>query len=278
MAYILRAQNIGKKSMPHLGELLGIKVFTSEDSLPEDDYAFRWGCTSRNLGATKVINKVPAMEETTDKSKFRKKLADAGLAPFTYLSFESWVDDWVINNGESELVMRPVIVRPEFHERSKNLHLCTKPSEVYKAWKTVGKGYISEYIKKTQEFRVFVVSGRIAWMIEKHPKSEDEVSWGCVSDGEFDYVDWSSWPKHVSECALKSMALTDLDFGAIDIIVKDSVAYTMEINTAPYLTPYYTKCVAKCFKHIIQNGRDHFPAVTDYSWQNVIHPAIQKAL
>lgn len=279
MAYILRAQSVGKKSMAALGELLGIPVYTSDQTIPQDDYAFRWACTSKNLGSTKVINKISSMEETTDKAGFRKKLSDVGLAPQTWTSFDSFLDYCDVFTHEQSAtgseIWKSFIVRPEFHERSKDLHLCTKPSEVYAAWCKVGKGYISEYIKKTQEFRVFVIQNRIAWALEKHPKSEDEVSWGCVQDGDFDYLHWGDIPEFVSECALKSMKLSDLDFGAVDIIVKDGKAYTMEINTAPWLSIYPITCIAKTFKYIIKNGRDHFPDPENYSWKNTIHPAVQ---
>jgi len=274
MAYILRAASLGKKSMPNLAELLGVKVYTSEDTIPQDDYAFRWGCTSKNLGQTKVVNKSSAIDETSDKKGFRVKLAAQGLAPRTWSTLKEYIE-----GIESYGPVGRVLVRPSFHQRSQGIHDCTKLSEVVVAIEKIsGPYYISEYIAKQREFRVFVCSGRIAWMIEKHPQSSEEVSWGCVSTGDFDYVPWTEWPQEISECALRAMAVSDLDFGAVDIIVKDSEAFALEINTACYLTPYYTKCVAKVFKHVIQNGRDHFDLPSSFSWDSVIHPAIQKDL
>lgn len=295
MTYILRGKGMGKDSMPAVASMLNIGCFKSDEAPHSQngsnlgsqghDLVFRWGCTSLDLGQTKIVNKSKAIKEVSDKKGFRQKLADDFLAPVTFTSFETFLDD---PYPHTEGLGNPIewIVRPDHHQRSQSIYHCEKLSQVYSAWQEIdSKGYISEYIRKTHEYRVFVCSNRIAFMIEKTPKDKDEVSWGCVSTGDFKYVDWSDWPKHVSEYALKAMGLTGLDFGAVDIIVRDygdtgqpEETYVLEINTAPHLSPYYQKCVAKCFKHIIQNGRDHFPDPQDYSWKNVIHPAITKAL
>lgn len=270
MTYILRGKGMGEKSMPEVAAMLGVDVHKSDTAPVGHDLVFRWGCTSLDLGQTKVVNKAGAIKEVAEKATFRKKLADNGLAPVTFLSFEDYLESGNLTNLAPHW-----IIRPEHHQRSQDLYLATKPSEVYQAWQKVGKGYISEYIEKTQEFRVFVVSGRIAWMLEKTPKNKSEVSWGCVQDGNFNYLGWSEFPKEVSKVALAAMNLTPLDFGAVDVIVKDGRAYVMEINTAPWLSSYPTLVIAKCFKYIMKHGKDHLGLVTDWSWQNVVHPAAQ---
>lgn len=280
MAYILHTSKLGLESMPEVAKLLGIKAYKGED-LPkdrEDDYAFRWGATFYDLGKTKVVNKIKAIEEVKDKKGFRLKLAEKGLAPITWGSFE----DYLLN--DSYKAVERVLIRPATHQRSEGLFACTSLYEAFKAIQSIeettpGPYYISELIQKAQEYRVFVFSGRIAAILQKIPDNKDEVSWGCIDTGTFKYVDWSLWPKEVTENALKSMALSSLDFGAVDIIV-DGVgkAYSLEVNTAPFLSPYYQKCVAKCFKHIIENGREHFPMPESFDWKSTIHPAIMKDL
>lgn len=274
MTYILRGKGMGKDSMPEVAKLLDIEVRTSENAHP-DDLVFRWGCTSLSLGQTKIVNKSTAIQEVSDKKGFREKLSKAHLAPKFWPDLDEYILDGSYKTTES------ILIRPAHHSRSEGLFPCTKLPEAIKAIREInGPYYISELIQKTKEFRVFVCSNRIAFMIEKTPKDSTEVSWGCVSTGDFKYVDWSDWPHLVSGMALAAMKESSLDFGAIDIIIdgESNLPFALEINTAPHLSPYYQKCVAKVFKHIIQNGRDHFLEPLDYSWKNVIHPAIMKAL
>ncbi len=276
MAYILRGKGMGEESMPAVAEMLGIPCRTSADAV-EDDLIFRWGCTSLSLGQSKIVNKSSAIKSVSDKKSFRKKLADAGLAPKFWGDVNEYILDWSYKTVER------VLVRPAHHQRSEGLFACMSLPEVITAIQSIdGDYYISELIQKDQEYRVFVCQNRIAFVIEKLPKDKTSVSWGCIHNGDFKYVDWSEWPEEVCEAALKSMKQSSLDFGAIDIIANLSMVklhtYALEINTAPHLSPYYRKCVAKCFKYIMDNGREHFSDPENYNWKSVIHPAIMAPL
>lgn len=270
--YILRCNGVGPKSCPQIAELAGMKVVNiSEESLPSDaEYVFRWGTYTNVQNGPKVVNKRAALLKSGDKRRFRLELSEAGLAPKTFGS----LDDLLINSPQWP--SERLLVRPEHHKRSEGMFLCAGPQDLLKAIKEIdGPYYISEFVNKQKEFRVFVAQNRVVWMIEKHPKSADEVSWGCVEDGKFDYVGWGDWPSKVVKVALESMKLSGLDFGAVDIIVdEEGRALTTEINTAPWLSPYYIKCIAKVFSYITKNGRDHFPDAEEYGWKKVIHPAI----
>lgn len=270
--YIVRCNGVGPKSCPAIAELAGMKVVNvSEESLPADaEMIFRWGTITSLPNGPKVVNKKSALETSGDKRGFRITLSDAGLAPKTFGS----LDDLLINSPQWP--SGALLVRPAHHKRSEGMYLCKSPQELLKAIKDIdGRYYISEFVNKQKEFRVFVAQNRVVWMIEKHPKSADEISWGCVEDGNFDYVGWSEWPKKVVKVALESMKLSGLDFGAVDILVdEDGRALVTEINTAPWLSPYYIKCIAKVFSYIVKNGRDHFPDTENLDWQSVIHPAI----
>lgn len=275
-AYILRANGVGVKLNEEFEQIVGAKVYNgSTDKLPEADMVFRWGTTTTVPGNPKVINKLSAMEKTTDKRGFRLECAKNDLAPRSWGSF----DELLENNPNG--LDRSVLVRPAFHAKSQDMLLCTTLYEAKKAIQTVGKGYISEFIEKKQEFRVFIAQNRVVWVIEKFPENEEDLSWGCVQDGSFAYVGWSEWPMESVRVSLEAMKLSGLDFGAVDVMVDQTgKAYVCEINTAPYLTPYYRKAIGKVFRAIIENGRDHFPDV-DYSvaakdyWKSIIHPAIK---
>lgn len=267
MSYILRYGKMGEKTCPIIAEEAGLDVFKAGDKLPNDaEYLFRWGTTVNVGGDVKVVNKIKAINTSADKATFRKTLADNGLAPRTHVDIKGFRNDefW------------PALVRPAEHQRSQDMHLCNNPWDVMEALDKVGREfYISEFIQKAREFRVMVVSGRVVWVIEKHPKNKDDVSWGCVTEGTFDYVGWEDWPIALVSNALRAFSLSTLDFGAIDIIMDaEGNAYSLEINTAPFLTPYYAKTIGKAFKYIIKNGRDHFPLREVADWKDAIHPAI----
>lgn len=239
-------------------------------NIPVADIVFRWGTTSTLPGNPLVINKAEAIHYVFDKKNSRKDFADKGFAPKTWTSFSSFL----------ELPPEPdhngLIVRKGQHSRSEFLHFCETMKEVYDAAHQYDSYYISEYIQKDHEYRVFVVSGRIIAVLEKHPASKDEISWGCVSDDDptsfFKYIPWDQWNTRMIETALGAFKMTDLDFGAVDMMTKSSDSYVLEINTGPQLTPYYMKKFAQAFDYIIENGREVIP-VSGSTWKHLIHPA-----
>lgn len=281
MSYLLYRTDFGVavcKEIVHTSKT-GLKACYNKDPLPHDaEYVFRWGTTSNLPGDPKVVNSAKSIHRVYDKAAFRKELSDAGLAPKSWLSFSDYLETMMDLNAPT-----PVIVRKNHHSRSEDLDLCSTIKETSKVCEKHGKGnyYISEFIQKEREFRVFFCQGRIAWMIEKFPEDKKSVSWGCVSDDDdsyFEYVAWSEFPMKVAENALESAKLSKLDFGAVDVVVdKEGNAFTLEINTGPEVTPYYAKTICKCFDYIVENGKETIP-VTDYStWKNVMHPAVWKA-
>lgn len=267
---IIRFAKVGEKMCPIIAEEAGLEVNVGGLGGPakEFEYAFRWGFCGGIPNGPKIVNKEPAILETCNKAKFRKKLADAGLAPKTALSIKEFRNEQFF----------PVIIRPAEHQRSENIYVAKDAWDIMETLPKVGNEfYISEKIEKVKEFRVMVVSGRIVWMIEKIPEDKGAISWGCVREGDFEYVGWDEWPKAVVENALRSFELSELDFGAIDIIVdKNWKAYALEINTAPFLTRYYAKTIGKAFKYIVENGRDRFPVHPFKGWRDAIHPAVSK--
>lgn len=272
--FILRYGNAGTKMCPIIGKIADLDVFKAGEALPrEAEYVVRWGCTAplalRNDPT--VINIAGAIGETCDKRRFRKELADAGLAPRTWINLDTFRQDMA--NKEFD-----VLIRPDMHERSEGLYRAQNVWEVKDAVKKIrGDLYISEYIHKVAEYRVMVAQGRALWMIDKEPKDKNAISWGCVQDGEFEYVGWDDWCLPAVDVAIQSFNHSRLDFGAVDVIVDAAgKAYTMEINTAPYLTPYYAEGVGKAIKYMLENGKKRLPTTGNGNWKNLIHPAISE--
>lgn len=268
---IIRFGKVGQKMAPVIGEVAGLDVSVSGAGLAAgkvNEYFFRWGYTGELPGRATIVNTTAAIYETCDKAQFRMKLAEAGLAPRTATDIKEFRKQQFF----------PAILRPAEHQRSEHLYVANDAWDVMDILPKVGKDfYISEKIEKVKEFRVMIVQGRVVWVIEKMPEDRNAVSWGCIREGDFEYVGWDDWDKNVIENAIASFNLSKLDFGAVDVIVdKKGKAYTLEINTAPYLTKYYAQTIGKAFKWIVANDKDRFPVRAFKGWRDAIHPAVSK--
>ncbi len=243
------------------------------DEVPDDaSVIIRWGTTSNIPQQATVFNTASAIHQTVDKSTFRKLCADKGLAPRTWLTIEAL--------QREEEVADTVIVRPQTHERSEGVYVCKSKKDLEAAIRKIGGAYyISEYIPKDREVRVFVVQGRVIMAFEKIPKNKNDVSWGCVEEGQLKYIAWSEWPLKALEVAVKSFNLSKLDFGAVDVMIKKEKdgdkAYMLEINTAPEVWPYYGERLAAAFKYMIEKGKKRLdPLVKWDEWKDYKHPSL----
>ena len=267
--YILRGE-LGFNTFYIKNEIEGMKIITRDDELPPltgDDHVIRWGTTRHVPNGPKILNRLKSISETSNKGMFRKKVGDAGLAPKTWIDLKGYLKSFI------EFV--PVIIRPHFHQRSEHVYMCNSITDVGQAVDAIGNEfYISEYIPKEKEYRVFVAQGRPFIVVEKMPEDRNAITWGCVEAGNFEYIPWDEWPEEVVRVATESFLLSGLDFAAIDIIYKDGRAYFLEANTAPEILGYYGASFAKVFKHMFANGRERIPVVDYTNWKNCIHPAM----
>lgn len=182
-----------------------------------------------------------------------------------------------------------MVLRPSRHAQGRNLFVVNSLDEllnaVHERPQVFSDGwYASELIDKVAEYRVYVVSGRVATVAEKTPDNPDAVAWNVAQGGRFDVVRWGAWPMEAVRVALEAFKYSGLDFGGVDVMIdRDGRAYVIEINSAPSLPllsdgsiSYRQKCMAKCFKYIHDNGKQHFDQPEGYEhWSQVIHPAIQ---
>lgn len=269
MNFLLRRRGLGHTSCTEVSKLsqTGIQVVRNDaNPIPEGETVFRWGCTS-NVRAKTIVNTARAIHWVTDKRSSRYILAGAGLAPKT------WLD--VDNKG----IEFPCVVRPAVHSQGKEVYLCKNREELGDAWDQVGgDGYISTFIDKVAEFRIYPVSGRVAAVANKIPEDKNAVAWNHAQGGKFENVRWGNWPLEAIKVSLAAFELSELDFGGVDVMVdKDGNAYVLEINSAPSLTsPYRQSCFAKCFDYIVTNGKDKLEVGKRGGYTAYIHPAINK--
>lgn len=277
MVTILRNKGTGAKACAYIADSMEreVSVVRADEGQPYDqDVLIRWGSGAEGSGK-KALNTAKAIYGTSDKRNFRRRLAEKDLAP------RYWDDLYSLQKSGFK---NPVIVRPTYHQRSEEIYLCETLSQVQKVLdkESMNEGYyISEFIDKVKEYRAFVAQGRIVFMIEKFPPDKKSVSWGCVADGDFEFCYWSEWPLAVAKCAVDSFLQSGLHFGAVDVLLdKSGKAYTLEINTAPYLTPFYAERVAKVLDYMIDKESSRLPEIPENAtWKNFIHPAItEKAI
>ena len=178
----------------------------------------------------------------------------------------------------------PVVLRPSRHAQGRHLYtynLGSNSTETYQALvntcREIGDYYISEFIDKEHEYRVFVCQNRAVWVAKKTPGNPEDVAWNVAAGGRFDNVRWGEWPLQVIRAALQAARVSGTDFCGVDVMVDyDGNPYVLEVNSAPSQTsPYRQQCVAKAFDYIVRNGKQHFDGVERItSWKDVIHPAI----
>ena len=272
--YLVRRRKLGRGSCRGIKEYSqqGVQVkrhWTDHMPKPEGGYIFRWGCTAQVPTGGKVVNSVAAIQFVNDKVTSRLLFANHGEAPDSKDSLALFND-------------YPAIIRPRKHAQGRHLYLVNNKQEAEAVLLskpiTFANGfYISEYIKKKAEYRVFIVSGRAVWVAKKTPSDPEAIAWNVAQGGKFENVGWMEWPIKVIKCAITCFNLTELDFGGVDVMVdEDGDTYCLEINSAPSQTsPYRMECTAKAFDYIIEHGRDRIPTSEQVGkYRKYIHPAI----
>lgn len=278
-AIILRRRKLGR------GSANGIKQFSRTGIIPvrhwvnadwrnvshENSIVFRWGCVASlpNGMLATVVNTAAAIHWCADKKQGRLDMQEAGVPvpkSWTAEEFELAIERNEFNDGSL------FVSRPGVHAQGRNLS-CNIASDVV-LW---AGGYVSRFIDKEHEYRVFVCQNRAVWVAKKTPGNPEDVAWNVAAGGRFDNVRWGEWPMAVIRAAMQAAKVSGTDFCGVDVMVdSDGRAYVLEVNSAPSQTsPYRQECVAKAFDYIVEKGKDHFDDPDSYSnWKKVIHPAV----
>lgn len=270
MTTIIRRRKLGRTSCREIAKNMKTpcKVLRSDRRAFEDDLYIRWGCTA-NVPCKDVLNVSEAIHKVNDKVGFRKLLNEHELCPKTWAN---------VYDVPLEAIARGVVLRPARHAQGKHTYLAKTYCDLGKYAYICGEGYyISEFVPKVAEYRVFVVSGRVACVAEKTPSNPDDIAWNVAKGGRFDVTPWKEWPLRAVKTAIEAFKLSGLDFGGVDVMVDgEGKPYVLEINSAPSLTsPYRQQCMAKCFDYIIENGKAIIPLIeAKGGYSKFIHPAV----
>lgn len=279
---ILRRRKLGR------GSTNGIKQFSETGIAPVRNwrardkptvapkYIFRWGCTSSYdfpCHESKTVNTAASIHWCSDKKQGRLDMQAAGV-PVP----ETWDTGYFISHHFNEDGYNTYVVRPRQHAQGRQLwHGNYNDCYLAIAGNAIFDGYVSKYIDKEHEYRVFVCQNRAVWVAKKTPGNPEDVAWNVAAGGRFDNVRWGEWPMQVVRAALQAAKVSGTDFCGVDVMVDyDGRPYVLEVNSAPSQTsPYRQQCVAKAFDYIVLNGKEHFDDPENYnSWKKVIHPAV----
>lgn len=240
------------------------------------NWLIRWGCTTR-CDANHTVNKAEAIERANNKAETRKILQDVQkqlkkpIIPKTWFS----LNDYLNYSPEKHI---ETIVRPIKHAQGKKLYFCKTQQEVEQAIRKINSPYyITEYIEKEEEYRIFVMQGKIVWVAKKTPGNPKDIAWNVARGGHFDNVRWDDWPLRACRIAIQVCKALDLDFGGVDIIRKGKEYLILEINSAPSQTsPYRQECTGKAFNYLINsNNKELVTPEKVNSYKEFIHPGVK---
>jgi glutathione synthase/RimK-type ligase-like ATP-grasp enzyme len=273
-ALIYRRRKLGRTSAREISRYSkeGILNVRNDQRFPPNiDMVFRWGCTSNLPAGVTVVNTAEAIHQVANKLAFRKLTADQNLAPKTWLCWDDWGLDGAVK----------AVVRRATHHQGRYLDVVEAGDllSCMRACRRYGDDnyYISEYIPKVAEYRVFIVSGRVVWVAQKTPGNPDAVAWNVAQGGRFDHVPWGNWPLKAVRVAREAFLLSSLDFGGVDVMVDaEGNAYVLEINSAPSQTsPYRQECTAQAFDYIVRHGKERIDVTKERGgYRKFIHPCL----
>lgn len=114
----------------------------------------------------------------------------------------------------------------------------------------------TKYIPKTAEYRIHVANDRAIGQEQKIRDPNVNVTEWKIRNRENGFIlvplVYSVPPEDVITQALKAMDRSGLDYGAVDVayVQGTNKAYTLEINTAPWLEDYSTKWYGDAIKEL----------------------------
>lgn len=281
---LLRRRKLGRTSCREIQRksVTGLRnvrndLFQKKTRGQKVDWLFRWGCTSP-CEAEHVVNKAESINLASEKYQTRVKLREAGL-PIP--------DTWGEGEEVKEFPRHGIVIRPIYHHQGRNFILAKSPEELQANLRGRRGYYLSAFIPKTREFRVFVIQGRVAAIAEKFVKDQTQLAWNKYQGGSFQNLRWREWPLEICKPAIEAVKAIGLDFGGVDIIsVPDPrkegkiIPYILELNSAPSLTsPYRQGVFATCFDSIVKSGSKASIPV-DYEngkgYGKFLHPALKQ--
>lgn len=153
----------------------------------------------------------------------------------------------------------PIVGRTRNHMGGSGFFMCRNHTDVERALRNNAVIFM-KYIDKDSEWRIHVFNNKIVrcskkiqnpdssfhhdyiWSHEKGWIFEDKYILGRLERNGY------RTPEYVMDEAKLALDSLNLDFGAVDIIVKNNNAYVLEVNTGPSLNLYGRRLYMRLFK------------------------------
>jgi glutathione synthase/RimK-type ligase-like ATP-grasp enzyme len=212
-----------------LARALGVKrIIPGGGYVPRSSTTIiNWG--SSNLGfhySGRVLNRPEAVAKAANKLSTLSILHANGISVPEYTTdrmvARRWLEDdyrVVVRHKLSSHSGQGIeIVRPDEYRELPHAPLYTK------------------YVRKDQEFRVHVFNGVVIDYSEKRKRAGSSVTSNLVRNHANGWVfcrDGVVCPDFVKTSCVKSVKALGLDFGAVDIVVREGKCWVLEVNSAP---------------------------------------------
>ncbi len=267
MNFILRRRGVGKESCEQIAAATAkeFSVIRADELVRPrkrkpaiGEWVFRWGTTTPLPTGVKIVNSGRAISWASDKRGSRIAMQDAGIPVPESLAFTA---------AECAAYRAPGGRRAALTRA--NMYVGRKPTHAQGEFLASGSfadcmrqlaewgegGYVAKFIDKVEEYRVFVMQGRVVWVARKTPGNPEDIAWNISQGGHFSNVPWKQWPIRVIEHSVKAMELSGLTFGAVDAMVDSKGGvFILEINSAPlHSSEYRQHAVAKAFDWVVDN-------------------------
>lgn len=301
MGVFLRRNRFGLGTLRAIKSKMKEKTILTNDSesIDLDDIVksefykiFTWGNVRKLPKLGEVHNHPDLVSSAADKGKYRLLLESEIVKAMEWNNYINYIPttkdvveakEWIRQGGT-------YILRPQFHHGANDFHVIkSSPDNINEALSKFDKyykegSYLSKYIKKDKEYRVFIMHKKVVFVIEKIVDNPNEYAWNVANGGRMVNVRWGNWDPVAVNAALLANHYDKLQYGAYDIMISDGIAYILEVNTSPKVEEeYWSSCIAKAFDYAIANNIGlyglgtpsiYFDGWGQSFWKTVIHPAL----
>lgn len=232
-----------------------------------------WATIASNRGVT-MLNKPAAVNVASNKLTALQALRTAGIAIPEFTTDMNVASQW-LRLGHT------VVERHELRGNSGDgIRIVTLHDDEMERNLTRAPLY-TRFITKTAEFRVHVFQGQVIDYIEKKKVTSERrdhtfnryissINCGWV----FSRTNVRDIPE-VRQLGIRAVQALGLDFGAVDIVFADGIAYVLEVNTAPGLSGTTLVNYANAFLRYMGQSDLSNDRVRSIVGDHIIAPAAQ---
>lgn len=246
----------GSRGAKALAEVLGVRRLKHTGSKWKGGTGktvINWGASGLPVqafqGGTRILNHPELLRDCKDKLAFFRLCSSHTDPP----RIPQWTDNQEVAKGWLNLDESVVFARTLL-----NSHSGKGISVLKKGVDFVSAPLYTMYVPKKSEYRVHIAAPDKVFFVQRKVKRKDfegEVNWQIRNlDNGFVYAHVDVFPPpDVIEQAVKAFKVSELDFGAVDVIYneKQGQAYVLEINTAPGLEGATVNKYANALKELV---------------------------